>query len=279
MNTEKRIRNEARLLLSKGNWSKSVAVFFILFAAVLLMLFLQSVLVLGIDIAASPVVESLSAISPEFSLADEESMGSAIVMMLSGTGSLIAIALGFLLIFPLYCGAKRFFYLLSKGEDAGIHEVFYYLAYKLKNVMAFTLRYGLLCAVKLLPCMAPAYLLFAYTFSIEDLSTAVNSLLVVAIFATGIGGLVLWILWTSRQFLSMYLFIENDNLPAGEYAKISVRILNGNLNRSVRKLVFSFGGWFLLGLTGVGLIYFVPYFEAAAATSAKWMIKLDEEVQ
>ncbi len=278
MNVEKRIRNEAKSLLSKGNWSTSLAVFFILFASVLLFLFIQSFIVLGIEVVLSPLFNVLAEFSPTFSLENEDSFSSMIIMVIAATGGYIAYALGFLFIFPLYCGVKRFFYLISKGEDSKLSDVFYYIRKKLKSCTLLGLRYGLICVLKFLPCIAPTYLLIVLMLS-NDYSTVVNSLLTLSAFATGIAGLALWILWTSRQFLSIYLFIEDDSKPAGSYVKESEKITSTVLNSSVRKLMFSLGGWFLLALTGVGMLYFVPYCEMSLATSAKWMIKLQKEVQ
>ena len=277
MNAEKRIRNEAKSLLSNGNWSSSLGVFFILFASVMLVLFLQSFIVLGIQVVLTPLFNVLAELEPSFSLESEDSFGNTIVMLFSGTGGYLAYGLGFLFLFPLYCGVKRYFYLISKGEEGKISEVFYYLTVKLKNCLLLGLRYGLLCVVKLLPCIAPAYLIVVAILS-NEFSTPVNSLLTLCVFVTGIAGLAIWILWTSRQSLSIYLFIEDDAKPAGYYVKESERITAGVLNSSVRKLIFSFAGWFLLALTGVGMLYFVPYFEMSVATSAKWIIKLQKEV-
>lgn len=277
MNAEKRIKDEARSLLSKGNRGPSVGVFFILFVGVLLVLFVQSLFVLGAEVAFTPVFDTLSKFSDIFSLENEESFGTSLLVLIESTLGYVAYALGFLFIFPLYCGVKRYFYLMSKGEEVGISETFYYIAKEFKKCTLLGLRYGLLCVVKFLPCIAPAYILVAVMLA-NDFSVAVNSLLTLAAFAVGIGGLALWILWTSRQSLAIYLFIEDDTKPAGFYVKESERILSGTLNTSVRKLMYSFGGWFLLALTGVGMLYFVPYFEASFATSAKWLIKLDKEV-
>lgn len=277
MNVEKVIRKEARELLSKGNWSSALAVFFILFASVLLILFVQSVLVLGIEAVFTPAFDALAEIDEIFSTEVEGSIGSTIILLLSSTAAWISYALGFLFIFPLYCGVKRYFYKLTKGDKPGINEVFHYIAHDLKKSLAVGGRYGILCVLKLLPCMAVPYILVAVIAS-GELSVFVNSLLIISAVATGIGGLALWILWTSKGFLAIYLFIENDSLPAAGYAKESARILNGQLNTSVRKLMYSFFGWFMFALTGVGLLYFVPYLEATLATSAKWLINLDKEV-
>lgn len=277
MNVEKRIRDEARSLLSKGNWSSAIGIFLILFASVLLVLFLQSAIVLGIEVVLTPLFDALASFDEAFSLENEESFGFTLLMMVAGSGEFLAFALGFLFIFPLYCGVKRYFYLLSKGEEAKISDVFYYLTVKLKNCLLLALRYGLLCVVKFIPCIAPAYIIFVTIMS-NEFSVFVNSLLTFCVILTGIAGLAIWILWTSRQFLTIYLFIEDDSKPAGTYIKDSERIINGALNSSVRRLMYSFSGWFLLALTGVGMLYFVPYCEAALATSAKWLIKLQKEV-
>lgn len=277
MNAEKKIKNEAKVLLSRENWSKSLGVFFILFAGVLLVLFFQSLLVLGADVVFSPGIEILSNLTEAFSLENEMSLGNSLLLMVQSTLGYVAYAVGFLFLFPLYCGVKRYFYLTSKEESVGINEVFYYLTKGFKKCTVFGLRYGLLCVLKLLPCIAPAYLLIVTMVS-NEFSNLGNSLLTLAALAVGIAGFALWILWTSKQFLSIYLFIENDSLPAGTYAKESERILNATLNKSVRRLMYSFFGWLLLALTGVGMLYFVPYFEMSLATSAKWLIKLDKEV-
>lgn len=277
MNAEKRIKNEAKVLLSKGKWSSSLIVFFILFVGVLLVLFLQSALILGAEAVLTPLFNALAETEQSFSLEMEDSFGNAILLLIESTFGYIAYAFGFLFLFPLYCGVKRYFYLISNEQNAGINEVFYYLTAGFKKCTLLGLRYGLLCVVKFLPCIAPTYLLAMAMLS-SEFSTFVNSLLTIAAIAAGIAGLAIWILWTSRQFLTIYLFIEDDSLPAGTCIKESERILKGTLNLSVRKLMYSFGGWFLLALTGVGMLYFVPYLEASLATSAKWLIKLDKEV-
>ncbi len=277
MNAEKRIKSEAKALLSKGNWSSSLCVFFILFASVLMVLFLQSFFVLGADVVLSPLFNALAKIEQIFSLEMEDSLANSIILLVGGSLGYIAYAIGFLFLFPLYCGVKRFFYLMTKGEEAKVSDLFYYFTKKLKGSLLLGLRYGLLCVVKFLPCIAPAYILFAVIMS-GEFSPLANSLLTISVFVTGIAGFALWILWTSRQFLTIYLFIENDSLPSGVYIKESERILNYTLNKSVRKLFYSFGGWLLFALTGVGMLYFVPFSEASLATSAKWIIKLDKEV-
>lgn len=277
MNAEKRIKNEAKVVLSKGNWSKSLGVFFILFASVLMVLFLQSFFVLGVQVILTPLFNTLAEFSETFSLETEGSFANALLILTQGALGNLILILGFLFIFPLYCGVKRYFFLLSKGEEATISDVFYYLTVKLKNCLLLGFRYGIFCVLKLLPCIAPAYIIVIVMMD-NELSVFVNSLLTLCVFIIGIAGLAIWILWTSRQSLAIYLFIEDDAKPASFYVKESERITNGNLNKAIRKLMYSFYGCFLLALTGVGMLYFVPYFEMSMATSAKWMIKLQEEV-
>lgn len=276
MNAEKRIRSEAKSLLGKGNWSKALGIFFILFASIMLVLFIQSAIVLGIQVVLTPLFNVLAELEPAFSLDVEESAGSMFLLAISGTAGYLAYALVFLFLFPLYCGVRRFFYLSSKGEEAGISEVFYYFTHKFKNSVLLGFRYGIVSFLKLLPCLIPAIIFVSAILSYE-LSTLANSLLTLCVFITGIAGLALWILWTSRQSLTMYLFIEDDTKPSAFYVRESEKITAGPLNNSMRKLMFSFFGWFLLALTGVGMLYFVPYFEMSVATSAKWIIKLQKE--
>ena len=276
MNAEKRIRSEARSLLAKGNWSKALAIFFILFASVMLVLFFQSVIVLGIQVVLTPLFNIVAKIEPSFSLDTADSLGNTLMFLFQSAIGYFAYAAGFVFIFPLYCGVRRFFYLSSKGEEAGISEVFYYLTQRLKQSILFGLRYGLICILKLLPCIAPAFFITNAILT-NEFGTLANSLLTLCVFITGLAGIALWILWTSRQSLSMYLFIEDDSKPSAFYVKESERITAGPLNNSMRRIMFSFAGWFLLALTGVGMLYFVPYFEMSVATSAKWIIKLQKE--
>lgn len=278
MNTEKIIRSEARTKLRNGNWSTALSIFFTLFASVLLVLFLQSFIVLGVQVVLTPLFNLLAELEPAFSLEAEDSFSNLILTFAGGTFGLLAFALGFLFIFPLYCGVKKYFYNISKGEDGKFSDIFYYFSGKLKPCLLLGLRYGLMCVGKFIPCIAVTYILFLVIAS-NELGTLANSMLTLAAIATGIGGLCIWILWTSRQFLTIYLFIEDDSKPSVYYIKESERITNGALNSSVRKLMYSFGGWFLLALTGVGMLYFVPYCEMSLATSAKWIIQLQKEVQ
>lgn len=277
MNAEKTIKSQARTVLSKGNWSRSLGVFFILFAGVMLMLFVQSILVVGIELVITPLFDNLAVEMEIFDLSDEESIAFGLLTIIQSFFGYLAYALGFLFLFPLYCGVKRYFYLMCKDERAGISDVFYYLTQKFKKTTGFGLRFGLLSLLKMLPCFAPVVILIG-VLNTGEYSTLANSIITIAAIILGIAGFLLWMLWTSRQFLSIYLFIEDDSLPAGTYARESAKIVNNMLNSSVRKLNFSFIGWLLLALTGVGMLYFVPYYETSLAISAKWMIKLQKEV-
>jgi len=277
MNAEKTIKSQARTVLSKGNWSRSLGVFFILFAGVMLMLFVQSILVVGIELVITPLFDNLAVEMEIFDLSDEESIAFGLLTIIQSFFGYLAYALGFLFLFPLYCGVKRYFYLMCKDERAGISDVFYYLTQKFKKTTGFGLRFGLLSLLKMLPCFAPVVILIG-VLNTGEYSTLANSIITIAAIILGIAGFLLWMLWTSRQFLSFYLFIEDDSLPAGTYARESAKIVNNMLNSSVRKLNFSFIGWLLLALTGVGMLYFVPYYETSLAISAKWMIKLQKEV-
>lgn len=277
MNAEKTIRSQARTLLSKGNWSQSLGVFFILFAGIMLVLFVQSILVLGAELAVTPLFDNLAEHMEVFDLSDEDSIGFGLLTIIQSFFGYLAYALGFLFLFPLYCGVKRYFYLMSKDESNGISDVFYYLTKKFKKTTGFGLRFGLLSLLKMLPCFAPVIILMG-VMTTNEFSTLANSILTISAIIFGIAGFLLWMLWTSRQFLSIYLFIEDDSLPSGTYPRESAKIINNMLNSSVRKLNFSFIGWLLLALTGVGMLYFVPYYETSLAISAKWMIKLQKEV-
>lgn len=277
MSTEKIIRNEARSLLSNGKWSTGISVFLIFFAGLLLVLFFQSFIILGAEIAAkllfslfSRLIDSVPAITGNF----EE---SSITHALEENLSILALGVGFLLLFPLYCGVKRYFYFSAKGVEASVSDVFYYLTVKLKKSLLLGFRFGILCVLKLLLCLEPTIILFNLTQNME-FSTLENSLITLSFFVTAIAGLFVWVLWTSKHFLTIYLFIEDDSQPVGFYPRESCRLLSGGLYKSVRKLIYSFWGWFIFGLTGVGLLYFCPYLETSLACSAKWLIKLDKEV-
>lgn len=283
MNAESKIRLQAREALKNAGWSKSVAVFFILFVTVLIVLFLQTVLVLGAELIATPITDAITELAKGYSFVDSEEINVSILSSLTNVGSIISYIVGFVLIFHIYCGVKRYFYLLATDKNPSVNEAFHYIFRDFKKCFLLGLRYGLLTVIKLLPCIAPAYIIFVI-ITANEFNALETALLTLSVYLTGIAGLAIWVLWTSKQFLSIYLFIENDSLPAGAYAKESERLLSGGLYRSVRQLIFSFKWWLLFALTGAGLIYFVPYFEAACATSAKWMIRLansipDKEVQ
>lgn len=277
MSTEKRIRLEAKNLLSSGNMSKSIGVFFILFAGVLSILFLQSFLVIGVEIAFKPFINIFSSFFGAYSFDGEAYLSDTLIASIQNFYAYLSYAVGFIFLFPLYCGVKRFFYFTAKGKQPGVNEVFFYLTKEYKKCLLLGFRYGLLCILKLIPCMLPTYGIVISLMS-GDYTTLVFSLLTVLAVILGIVGLGLWVLWTSKQFLTIYLFIENSNEKAGFYVNESKRILGDTHYKAVRKLKYSFWGWLLLGLTGLGLIYFVPYLETSLSCSAKWLIKLDKDV-
>ena len=279
MNPEKAIRAESRTIL-RNNWVSGIGVFFILFASVLLALFVFSVIGLLMEISFTALFGYLETISPAYSLTSDTSFGSVVYSNISGLSMSFLMLAGFVFVFMVYCGVKRYFYMLSKGEKPGVHEVFYYLAKgRKKRALGFAMGYGFLSFLKLLLCEAVAIVVALYSAS-HDLSGfyLLNETLLVTSIIFAFGGFALWLLWTSKHFLSFYLFNENENLSVRECKNQSARILRGNLGNSTNKLIFSFAGWFLLALTGVGMLYFVPYFETASATSAKWILKLDKEV-
>lgn len=280
MNPEKAIRTEARSILRNGNWPVSVGAFFVLFSSLILALFAISVVELLLEASLGALLNYLAGINPVFSIESETSLGSMIYSDISGLVLIFMFILSFVFVFMIYCGIKRFFYKLSINEKADFHEIFYCFSKgKKKRAIGFAMGYGFTSFLKLLLCEFLPIVISVYTAS-HDLPTSspVNETVLIGSIALAVGGFLLWILWTSRYFLAFYIFNENENLSLRECKRHSARILKGKLTASTNKLIFSFAGWFLFALTGVGMIYFVPYFETTTATSAKWILKLDKEV-
>lgn len=264
MNAEKKIRQEARDNLSKGNWG-------IVAAAVFTVL---TVLTLGYCILSFisffPQVEEVT------NLSQLDTATKLLVILIQAVAVVVCVGLS-----PIYMGFVKMCTEIAQGGNPPLFTVFTYFTsfrlYKraLHYAIALLARYigwGIVSTL-------PAYILVALLQLLLKPQVnmwggvGINSLCVLL----GIAAMVLWVLLTRKYYMASYLFV-NDVYEGSPIVciKRSAEIMK---NRRVQaaKLTLSFLPWILFCFFVLPVIYVLPYYKTACSVSAKWIDELHRE--
>lgn len=260
MKIEKQIRFQAKDAL-KNKWVSPISGLFVIIAAITLLVnlvysagFLTNIfneegnLKNGFDIAFTTIV---------------------------CTAVLIAV-----LISPLLNGFMKICYSLSKEEDTGFGDVFYFF---LGNKYFQTLQFNLIISVRIifniLIGLIPFFILnsITYFFSIQLLTTvAANDIFGYVSTALFILGIIIGVLLSIKLIISEFVFIENDGENLSDVFKTSRAVLKKH-KTDLNNLFYSFIPWIALCFFVLPSLYVIPYFTTSFATTSKWLIKLQKE--
>ncbi len=263
MSPEKTIRTQAKAILSKNNWPAAVGVIVTLGVAVMTIIYLADMLVTGLDYLLNLFNIAIFEKFPVLSL--------LILFTLTFAG--------FILLLPLLMGSIRFMYLMSKTSEADYSEMFHYCREKryfpcLKTYLGLLTKSLWQAAISFVPAIVTYFYATA-------LSTKENNLSMLAYFISYIlivGGILLFNSLTTKYFLAVYYYIENDNLSTFDICRLSEQYMK-KLGGTTVKLNFSLLPLTLACILIVPALFVLPYVMTVKATSAKWIVELSKRTE
>ncbi len=261
MKTERIINKQAREILSKGNLPSSVGVTTVLFSAVMTCIYLASLLAETLDFALESLGITL--------LSDLPLCFSALFVLFTVTALLFAL--------PLFMGSVRFYYHLAKNEEGRFADLFHYLQKgkffpSMGKMLRLLSKNFWKAVVSFLPGVLILLTASSAAASKENLDFY-NILWYSISYAIIIGGIYLFCFLTAGKFLSLYLMIDNEDLPAKDALKFSEYAMHG-FEKSAHRILFLYLPFLVLCLAVIPLLFVIPYIMTSYAVSAKWIIQL-----
>lgn len=262
MSAEKIIKNEAKSVLSKGNWIKAIT-------AVMITFFVPMVSVLIMEISYN-----LTGAEEEFSI--DVLTSSTLFIVFFALFQLIGVAV-FVLLSPLFNGAVRLFGAMADGKNAEFSDVFYFFDTRGKYIESVKFMISLLVR---LVCVTigfslPAIVVYSvsqYTyhkdFAVVDSKDKVTALVVVSIVLL-IVDVISVIIFNHRYIFAMILYSCHDLSIKDSFA-VGSQIAKRQMG-SLIKLTLSFVPWYLLLFFVVPFVYVYPYAIMSYTISAKYL--------
>ncbi|MFA9380402.1 MAG: DUF975 family protein [Acetanaerobacterium sp.] len=273
MNMIGKMKKNARLLL-RGNLARGAAITLVLLAVAALFKGLETVCLLVLDMLGVSAMalggEQLNSLLSMLPLVSPVSIAVTTVVLL----------LGFMVAAPLYLGIKRWFYLLSRGEDALMGEIFYFFAHArlfFKSILllldiflrAFFWVYILILPGALLGTTGTALLTARLELKNGEL---MGTLAVILGALLAVLGLALGLTMALRYFLAPFLFAENSEQSVRCAVRTSVHYMRGGQARLLG-LLCSFLPWAAVSVLILPALYAYPYAQSTFAIFARYTIE------
>lgn len=256
LKTEKQVKQQARAAL-KGNFTQLIATAGLAATAVILVQCAQTIALLltdCIDINTQEIVDSRY---------------FYFLAVVAGSSALT------LLISPLFNGFIKAAVNTAVKKTCEAGDAFYYfrgagryfktLLINLILFLFFSIITNAFNPANYLQKLFPQWYEQGLSFNLE--STAVVAAETVATVVK----IIVFMLFVHFPLLAYAL---NDNISVGRCVFVNIGFAFKNVGKLFR-LVMSFIGWFALCFFVVPLIYVVPYYTVAAATSARWLYEMD----
>lgn len=259
METEKKIRTQAKNALN-GNWTAAAAGLFLIFALSLLLFLLYYFAVNIINIFNGNTYDGV--------------YEASIVILIC-----LLVLSGFALS-PVLNGFFKICYNIANKKEADFSDAFYFFK---RNKYFTTVQFNLIIAFKiilnfivgLIPYFAVT--LITGIFSLQLLNTVIANEVFFSVQAFLFAlGATFAVIRSLRLFITNFLYIENDRIDFQEIFSIS-RKINKIHSKDLTLLFFTFLAWIASCFFVLPAIYVIPYFTTAFANSSKWLIQLYKE--
>lgn len=204
---------------------------------------------------------------------------SLISVVADTVGYFIFLALFLLFIAaPLSLGVLYWFRRILWGQSDSLLLIFKYFADKkeykraLQLILLLTVKTVSASLVMFFPCIVVFMLSSEQFYALFDLPLPVwtSSLWTLNSFLA-IVGLVGVILVALKYYLSLYLFVSNDDIHPSEAINMST-IISKRSGADFFGLVFSFAGWILLSMLIAPLIFTLPYFVESYVVHCRYAV-------
>lgn len=172
----------------------------------------------------------------------------------------------------LSCGIFRFYLNLSRGNTHNIADILSgFKTQPQKIVGAY-----ILLSLRILLVMLPGSILLVLAADVLTFSLPLTGIALI-IFMIGL----IWTIRISLEYnLIYYLYLDAPEEKLGNIFKKSKELMKGNKLRCLY-LMFSFLGWYLLGILsfGIGLLWIIPYASETLTLFYLDVLKENEPVQ
>ncbi|MBE6823738.1 MAG: DUF975 family protein [Ruminococcaceae bacterium] len=250
MSAEKIIKSQARKKLSDGGFAKAL-------------------IVLGIIAVCYMMVECISSVFYYINEAFKHSDAFEFILQVT-SGSITTICL--LLLSPIVIGYFKMLYNEQKEYD--INDAVYYLLNFKRYIKAVMFVFSLVVRLLLPTAICYIPVISLYAINAFMLKNSMNeTLFTITVIVLIIFSTTAFLLYSTRYFLSIKLFCEDENQQMSYYFLTSKIIMNGHANALI-KLVGSFVPWLLLCVTVLPLLYVLPYMTQAICISGNWLLQL-----
>ncbi len=250
MSAEKIIKSQARQKLSDGGFAKAL-------------------IVLGIIVVCYMIVDCITSVF--YYINEDLEISNAFEFILQvASGSITTIF--FFLLSPIVIGYFKMLY--SDQKEYDISDAVYYLLNFKRYIKAVTFVFSFVVRL-LIPavvCYIPVISLYAINAFV--LKKSMNeTLFAITLVVLVILSTAAFLLYSTKYYLSIKLFCEDDTRQMSYYFLTSKIIMNGHSNALI-KLVGSFIPWLLLCVTVLPILYVLPYMTQSICISGNWLLQL-----
>lgn len=251
MSAENQLKKQAKDILAKDNWVKSITGFLLVLTAFGIMFVFASI--------GSVFVE-------------EGMEKNTLNIALCGVFSLIGVAV-LILLSPVYTGYIRFISECRDSNTGDIQNIFYYFA---KGRYIDTVQINLLLLVKkgmwLVVCFLPAVAMIACAESIPQYKVVFQ---ICAVWL-GIGAVVAYFLISRRYIMTQYLYVADMKYKKeNDLIKASIYMVKKNYSRVI-SLYLSYIIWGLFCFFVLPVVFVYPYFKHSAILSYSYIYDMEK---
>lgn len=251
MSIEATLKKQAKEILAKNNWAKSITAFL----CVLSVCFMT---VLIIDFATYFMTDDILS-KPIYIVA-------MIAIVLVGV-------VGFILLSPVYTGYIKFISESKEQKTGDIQSVFYYFA-KGRYSKTVLLNLGLFFryAMLFIVCALPVTALLILTEVKPDLETGLK----IGALWTGIAGGLTFIIISRFYVMVQYLYTSDfEYKKEKELIKASRYMVKKNFGK-VSNLYISFALYWVLSFFVIPIVFVYPYFKHTAVLSYSYIYEMEK---
>lgn len=251
MSIEATLKKQARSILAKDNWVKSIMGF-------LCVLSVYSITLLVIDLATYLITDDILS----------KPVNIAIMVGISLVG-----IIGFIMLSPFYTGYIRFIAECKEQKTGDVQNIIFYFKKKryfqtVQLNLALIIRYAIL----FLLCAAPITALLVLMQTMPDYETGFK---IGALWA-GIVGAVVFVIFSRFYVMVQYLYVSGfEYRKEKELIKASRYMVKKNLGK-IMSLYISFILYWLLCFFMIPLVFVYPYFKHTSILSYSYIYELEK---
>ncbi|RPF48076.1 putative membrane protein [Hydrogenoanaerobacterium saccharovorans] len=270
MKLRTQIKQNARRALG-GNWGKAICIFFVCLTIYVIFSLLQGLISLLLNIPDFQDVLK----TPSFYFDDVVNLSQLSIIVAA-----IFTLLSLIVNSPLTFGVKQWYYHLVGGESDDVVSIFSFfsccrLFFKViwHDINLIIRRLLWAIPFSIIPgIITGTAVLMLYNTQPTDIMRLGGIMLFMLGLLLALIAQVFFVIFTNRYFLSAYLIAENPELTVKAAIKTSIRYTKHNKG-NIFMLQLSFILWGILSLLVLPLLYVVPYYSAANALYAKYLIE------